>query len=79
MAPPSLTLPHKGGGNGERRRKAPAGVQRGADGNEESGGNRRAASQNVQQNHDTPPIRSSFASIPSGPCVAATIIPPLAR
>ena len=60
-APPSLTLPRKGGGNGE------------------SGGGRQIVLPSVLRNHAAPPIRSSFASIPSGPCVAATIIPPLAR
>jgi hypothetical protein len=44
VAPLSLTLPHKGGGNGKLRAERQAMLRR----------------------HDTPPIRNSLASIPSG-------------
>jgi hypothetical protein len=66
LAPPSRSLPHKGGGNGKRCDERYA-VR---------------LSNDVLPNlrlHDAPPSRNSFACTPSGAWVAAMIRPPRAR
>jgi hypothetical protein len=67
VAPPSLTLPHKGGGNGKLSGKGHAIFQHAIFQDE------------IVQGHDAPPIRNSRAAIPNGACVAAKISPPRER